>query len=105
MLSVFAALDLGTLELELCSSEELEGGNSSAVEDEDAMYMLELLGFGAALELGLKLELGGLGSGGIPLELESSWSPQKTSNKLSLPSLHPKTAITKATATKNKRIK
>jgi hypothetical protein len=100
LLSVFEELDLGPLELELCSSEELEG-NSSAVEDE-GVYTLELPGFGALLELKLGLE--GLGSGGIPLELDSSWSPQKTSNKLSLPSLHPETAITKATATKNKRI-
>jgi hypothetical protein len=106
-----AELDLGSLELELgiCSEElELElgisseelGGSTSALEDEGTS-LLELLGVATMIELELEtcsydiLSL---------LELDSSWSAQKTSSKLSLPSLHPKTASTKSIANKNKRI-
>jgi hypothetical protein len=109
-----AELDLGSLELELgicseelelelgTSSEELEG-SSSSLEEDKGTYSLELLGIATIM---LELELEGFGSSGILslLELDSSWSPQKTSNKLSFPSLHPKTATTKARANKNKRI-
>jgi hypothetical protein len=97
-------LDLIPLELEL-SSAELEYNSSFMLEDE-GMYSLELLGISTMLKL--ELESSGSSGGGLlsMLELEgSSLSAQKTSSKLSLPSLHPeKTTTTKAIANKNKRI-
>jgi len=113
LLSVFAELDLAPLELELGG-----GGGSSLEETGVVSSKLELL-FTIVLELlfaiimpelllatimiMLELDLGWSWILSL-LELDSSLSPQKTSNKLSLPSLHPKTASTKATANKNKRI-
>jgi len=106
LLSVFAELDLPPLELELEPELELGGGGSSlednagggsSPEEYVGVSLLELLGFAT-----FELDFG-------PSELNlgissSSLSPQKTSNKLSLPSLHPKTASTRATTNKNTRI-
>jgi hypothetical protein len=92
------------LELEL-SSAELEDNSSSMLEDK-GIYSLELPGISTMLEL--ELERSGSSGGFLSaLELEgSSWSAQKTSSKLSLPSLHPKkTNANRAIANKNKRIK
>jgi len=93
-------------ELYLCPLEPELGGGASSLEqliivavlelELELTVLLELLNF-AALEL-----YSGLFSA-AELE-ESSLSPQKTSNKLNLPSLHPKTATVKAKANKNKRI-
>jgi len=101
LLSIFAELDLPTLELEL--ELELSGGGSSpedkagggpSPEEYGGISLLELLNFAI-----IELDFGGLGG-----TSSSSLSPQKTSNKLSLPSLHPKTASTRAKANKNTRI-
>jgi len=100
----FEELYLTPLELELRSG-------ALSLEDDDGISSLELLIM--MLELLITLELLNFATLELNfgsschlslLELDSSLSPQKTSNKLSLPSLHPKTASERATANKKKRI-
>jgi hypothetical protein len=86
-----------------------DDGSGSSIDEDIGISSLELL---IALVLLIMLELLiiamlelDFGSSRYLLELEgSSLSPQKTSNKLSLPSLQPKTAIAKTAANKNTRI-
>jgi hypothetical protein len=85
-------LDLGPLELELggtgSSSLEEYGGIISPLEEESGIAMLELLGASNEAE-----------------DDSLSSSLHKTSNRLNLPSVHPKTAIpTKTASNQNRRI-
>jgi hypothetical protein len=97
-------LELILLELEISSSELLLEGSSCELEEEGGTYMLELMGIGARLELEMGVEDFTSQISLSLLELDSSWSAQKTSKKLSLPSLQPKTASAKAMVNKNMRI-